>query len=166
MHHSTRKELFFSKFKYTYTLSFPCTILSVQSFHHPSLILRAISSRYRQHFLCGGQSDAWHFYWKVCWSPDALSHVTGPSQRETSVILHSLWRAKQEAALEYEFHICNAATIFPSPREYELLQWICTGDRLTTLIFITVFTSVGVINQNYQQKININGYKNELLVAL
>lgn len=71
--------------------------------------------------------------------------MTGPSQGETSVILDSLWRAKQETALEYEFHICNAATIFSSHREYELLQWICTVDRLTTLIFITVFANVGVI---------------------
>lgn len=58
-------------------------------------------------FLCGGQSAAW----KVRWSPDA-SHVTGPSQGETSVTLDGLWSAEQEAALEYEFHICNAATIF------------------------------------------------------
>lgn len=149
MHHSTRKELFFSKlkYKYTYSFSFPCTILTVQSVHHPlPWYLEQFRHAICNTFLCGGQSGAWRFCWKVCWSPDALSHVTGPSQGETSVILDSLWRAEQEAALEYEFHICSAATIISSPREYELLQWICTVDRLATLIFITVFANVGVIN--------------------
>ncbi len=33
MHHMHHNKLFFSKLKYTYILS--CTILSVQSVHHP-----------------------------------------------------------------------------------------------------------------------------------
>ncbi len=144
MHHSTRKEFFFSKLKYTYTLSFSCTILTVQSVHHPlpwylDQFCHAICntlfmwrSKRRMTLVLKGVLKPW-------------SHVTGPSQGETSVILDSLWRAKQETALEYEFHICNAATILSSPREYELLQWICTVDRLTTLIFITLFANVGVI---------------------
>jgi len=93
-------------------LLFSCTPLSQD--RRPSNQKSPFLHAFCNTFLCWGQSAAW----KVCWSPDAC-HVTGPSQGETSVTLDGLWGAEQEAALEYELLICNAATIFSSPREYE-----------------------------------------------